>query len=478
MSPKLSLLIFLPLIEILSSNFAKKHRNIYLLFVFSISFFSLILSINLEINKTIYFIDFGFIKLKFMCDIYSYVFGILVSIIWLITNLYSYSYVVLNINKQMINSFFKYLSLSMFAVFGICYSGDLITTFIFTTLLTLFTSPLLTLNGNKEQIRSRNIYLFTHLGTDFIFILPAFFLIYYYTGNIEFTDNNKLAILDNNLISGIILFLIVFGLSKNCVLPFHRWIIKATTAPTPVSGLLHSVAAVKSGSLVILKIIVYIFSINYMQKLNDHFFTGGWIFYICGITAVYAAYRALKTKVIKRRFAYSTISQLSYILSSFILATPLSIIAGTLHIISHSLCKVVLFYLAGIFSSIYKVNSTGDAAKLAPTIKPLIACIAFCGASIIGFPLLPGSFGKDYMIIADFKTHHYSSLIFLLAGSIINILYIWPIVKAGFFTKIKTKFHKKEIPITMRIAIIIGISLAIYMSIFINKIITFFQIYV
>jgi multicomponent Na+:H+ antiporter subunit D len=480
MHSTLALLIFLPLIEIFSSNLAKNHHKIYLFFILFIASFSFFLSYNLVIDARIYVIDFGFIKLKFMCDIYAYFFGILVNIVWFITNLYSYSYATINIHKQQITSFFRYLSLSIFAVFGICYAGDLITTFIFTTLLTLFTAPLIILFKNKETVKAKNLYLFTHLGSDLVFMVPAFYLIYHYTGNLDFVKNNFLASLDNNIISGLILFLLVFGLSKNCIIPFHRWLIKSTIAPVPVSGLLHSVAAVKSASIVILKVIVYIFGVNYIQKLNDHFFTGGWIFYLCGLTAVYAAYRALKTTVLKRRFAYSTVSQLSYIMSSFILATPLSITAGTLHIISHSLCKIVLFYIAGIFATVYGVHSTTDAGKLAPNVKYLIACVAFCGASIIGFPLLPGSFGKDYMLLADWKTHHYSAIVFLLIGSLINVLYIYPIVKAGFFNKNPTKLNlqNKIVPFTMRIAIVIAISLAIYMSIFINQIINFFHQYV
>lgn len=227
-----------------------------------------------------------------------------------------------------------------------------------------------------------------------------------------------------------------------------------------------------------LKIVVYVFGTEYTQHLTSNFLTGGWIFYVCGITALYAAWMAWKTKVVKHRFAYSTISQLSYILSSFLIATPLAITAGTLHIISHSICKIVLFYIAGIYSAVYGIHSTSDAAKLAPHIKFWIACLGFCGASIIGFPLLPGSFGKDYMIIADWKTHHYASIFFLIVGSVINILYIYPIVKAGFFTKNPVPVQKKRIPLTMQIAIILGVCIAICMSIFIHYIINFFNMYV
>lgn len=471
-------MILLPFVEILTGSLARSYKKLHEAAIFIISFLSLVISISVPISTQIYFIDFGFVKLKFMCDVYSYFFGILVNIVWILTNLYSYSYSSISLHRHKVNHFFKYLSLSIFAVFGICYSGDLVTSFIFMTLLTLITSPLITQNGTKESVRARNWYLATHLSASILFFAPAIFCVWYTIGGLEFSRLNSLSYLQNDTACAIILLLFVFGISKNCIFPFYKWIIKTTVAPTPVSGLLHSVAAVKSGSIVMLKIVVYTFGAGYMQHLTSSFFTGGWIFYLCGATALYAAWKAWKTKIVKHRFAYSTISQLSYILSSFMIATPLAITAGTLHIISHSICKIILFYIAGIFSAVYGVHSTGDSAKLAPHIKFWILCLAFCGASIIGFPLLPGSFGKDYMIIADWKTHHYASILFLIVGSVINVLYIYPIVKAGFFTKNPIPVEKKRIPLTMRMAIIIGILIAISMSIFINQIVNFFNLYV
>lgn len=478
MSPYISGLLLLPLIEILTSSFARRFKIVHEILLCTMSLCSLVISILLPISQNIYYIDIGIIKLKFMCDIYSYTFGILVNIVWILTNLYSYSYTSFSIHRNRIGEFFQYLSLTIFAVFGICYAADLITILIFSILLTLLTAPLITQNNTKSCIRARNWYLITHLGTTTVFLLPAIYLVWHYTGGIDFSATHNLAHLGNDSISALILALFIFGISKNCIMPFHNWVIKTTVAPTPVSGLLHSVAAVKSGSIMIIKIVVYTFGTEYMQHLTSHFWTGGWILYLCGITALYAAWCAWKTKIVKHRFAYSTVSQLSYIISSFMLATPLAIMAGTLHIVSHSICKIVLFYIAGIFSAIYKIHSTKDSAKVAPHIKFWIACLAFCGASIIGFPLLPGSFGKDYMIIADWKGHHYASMIFLIAGSIINILYIYPIVKAGFFTKNPAPIEKKHIPLTMRIAIIGGVLVAILMSILIHNITSFFGLYV
>ncbi|NDH69159.1 MAG: hypothetical protein EBY22_14925, partial [Gammaproteobacteria bacterium] len=323
----------------------------------------------------------------------------------------------------------------------------------------------------------RNIYLLTHLTTCALLLLPAIILLQHFTGNVDFVSNKNLFLLENHLVAPSLLFLFVFGISKNCVLPFHNWITRTTVAPTPVGALLHSVAAVKSGSIAIIKIVVYIFGLSYVRQLTEHFWTGGWIFYLCGITAIYAAFRAWKTTDIKCRFAYSTISQLSYIMSSVMIATPLALMGATLHIVSHSLCKIVLFYIAGIFSSVYSVHSTGDAAKIAPHLKFWILLLALCGASIIGIPFMPGSYGKDDMLLSELQTHHYAAITFLVSGSLINILYIYPIVKAAFFTKNPHAVKIKTIPTSMKIAILGGVLLAALMSIFISDLTNFFKNY-
>ena len=170
-------MILLPFVEILTGSLARSYKKLHEAAIFIISFLSLVISISVPISTQIYFIDFGFVKLKFMCDVYSYFFGILVNIVWILTNLYSYSYSSISLHRHKVNHFFKYLSLSIFAVFGICYSGDLVTSFIFMTLLTLITSPLITQNGTKESVRARNWYLTTHLSASILFFAPAIFCV-------------------------------------------------------------------------------------------------------------------------------------------------------------------------------------------------------------------------------------------------------------------------------------------------------------
>lgn len=477
MLANLALLIMLPLVELLTAFFAKKYRITHKIILFFIISSSIALSLDLPISDKIYSIDFGFIKLKFMCDIYSYFFGVLVTVVWFLTILYTYSYRKLSLTRSKVNIFFKYLSLTIFAVLGNGYAADLWTLFIFYNLLILFTAPLIIQHLSKSSLKALKSYLYTHFFAALLIFLPAIILLQYFNGNVDFIENKTSYLLENARFSGFLLFLFVMGISKNCIFPFHNWIVKTTVAPTPVSGLLHSVAAVKSGSIAMIKIAVYIFGLDYLKSLTDDFLTGGWVFYLCGFTAVYAAYKAYKTHEIKSRFAYSTISQLSYIMTSIMLGTPLAVMGAVLHIISHSLSKLILFFITGIFNILYKTNDTIDAAKIAPHMRFWIFCLAFAGASIIGIPLMPGSFGKDYMLISEWQTHHYSAIIFLILGSFINILYIYPIIKSGFFGKKSMEITTQNIPLTMKMAIILGVLLSILMSFFINDLINFLKIH-
>jgi len=473
-------IILLQLLPLTLSQFSflgKKYNSWFFIIQILISIVCLESSISLAISPKIFVIDLGFFSLKFMCDIYSYFFGILVSVVWILTILYSHHYVNKEIHGKKITKFFYYISLTIFCTYGNAYSGNLETFFIFYFLMILLTAPLLILTLNKSTAKAYRLYIKTHIYTSIFLFLPAIILLKYFKINSDFIDDNRNFLLQNHAFASFLMFLFIFGVAKNCVLPFHKWITRSTVASTPVSAILHSVAAVKSGSFIIIKIVVYIYSLNYTKFLSENFFYCGWIFYLCGITAVYSAYRAYKTTKLKSRFAYSTISQLSYILSSIFIANKLAIMGAVLHIISHSLCKITLFFIAGIFSSVYGVHSTKEAGKLAPHLKFWIACLAFCGASIIGLPYFPGSFGKDLMIISDMQTHHYSSAIFLICGSLINILYILPIIKAGFFSKKIERKNLTTIPLTMRLAIIIAVLLAISMSFFIKDLINFFKIY-
>jgi len=477
MDKNLATLILLPLILSQLSFMCKKYYNLFFLIQVLISILCLEQTINIPISDKIYHVNIGIFDIKFMCDIYSYFFGILISIFLILTIFYSFSYFKQPNYYHNKNRFFFNIFLAIMFGYANCYSANLETLFLFYFMMIIYTAPILILKINRSTLKAHKLYLITHIFGSLTLFLPAILILHYFNFSTEFNLENKNNWEEHRVLASLILTLFTFGITKNCLPPFHNWITRSTVSPTPVSALLHSVSAVKSGSLAMIKIVVYIFSMDFTKELTNNFWYGGWIFYLCGLTGVYGAYKAYKTNKIKYRFAYSTISQLSYILSSILIGTKIAMMGAILHIISHSLCKIVLFFIAGIFSSIYNVHDTKEAMKLAPHIKFWIICLSFCGASIIGIPYLPGSFGKELMIDAEISSKHFSSIIFLLCGSFINILYIFPIFKSAFFGKVEGHYKTLTVPLTMKIAIISGVSLSILMSFYIENLIIFFKHY-
>jgi multicomponent Na+:H+ antiporter subunit D len=262
------------------------------------------------------------------------------------------------------------------------------------------------------------------------------------------------------IIGGALFSMFVIGISKNCVFPFHSWLPGTSPAPAPVSGLIHSVATVKTGSIALIKITTYIFGLDYIHYLTSSFVSGGWLTYLCGGTAIYTAYRALKTDDIKERFAFSTVGQLSYIVLAILIGSKVGLLAAVLHIVTHAIAKSCLFYVAGFYNSIYNTVSVRRIGAMMPHTRFIALVIAICGLSIIGFPFLAGYYSKDMMLVEEWNSHYYSSAIFLTLGSLLNVLYIIGPVKNA-FKKPDPGFAAKPIPWSMLATFIISIGLII-----------------
>jgi multicomponent Na+:H+ antiporter subunit D len=252
----------------------------------------------------------------------------------------------------------------------------------------------------------------------------------------------------------------IVGISKNSVFPFHTWLPGTSPAPAPVSGLIHTVATVKTGSIALIKIATYIFGIDYIHQLTSHFLSGGWLIYLCGGTAVYTAYRALTTDDLKKRFGFSTVGQLSYIILAILTGTRLGLLAAVLHVVTHGIAKSCLFYVAGFYNSIYQTVSVAKIGPIMPHTRFVAFVIAVCGLSITGFPFLAGYYSKDLMLIEEWSSGYYSSVIFLVVGSLVNVLYIVGPVKSAFGKKDPT-IETHPIPRSMLITFVISVALII-----------------
>lgn len=440
-------LAFLPL--------KSKNRNLYYIISVFISISSILLSFNCEINTSYAFDAFSFV---IIIDRFSKIFLILISCTWLISIIYSYEFTKYHFQEKK-TEFFLYLNILLSVVMLNACAGNLATLFVFYVFGIPLTYPLIKLRGNAASITSAKNFMKQTLLPSVLIFLPAILITQSLIGHGMFNGNGTLGSNKINPMSGgVLLFMFIVGISKNSVFPFHTWLPGTNAAPAPVSGLIHSVATVKTGSIALIKIAVYIFGLDYIHLLTSSFLTGGWLVYLSGLTAVYTAYKALTTDNLKKRFAYSTVGQLSYIILAILIGTKMGIVAAVLHIVTHAIAKSCLFYVAGFYSSVYKTTSVKEIGKIIPSTRFLAFVIAICGLSITGFPFLAGYYSKDLMIIEEWHSHYYASVIFLLFGSIINIFYIIGPIK-NVFKKQDPTIQVKTTPLSMTMTFMFSVIL-------------------
>jgi len=354
-------------------------------------------------------------------------------------------------------------------------AGNMLTLFVFYFLGIPLTYPLIKIRGTSASKISAIKFLRQTLWPSLLILLPAALSVMAHVGNGPFASMKTLGAEQvSPLVGGILLAMFIVGISKNSVFPFHTWLPSTSPAPAPVSGLIHSIGTVKTGSIAIIKLAVYVFGLDYLQLLTSSFFTGGWICYLCGFTSLYTAYQALKTDDLKQRFGYSTVGQLSYIILAILTGSVNGIFAATLHIVTHGIAKSCLFYVAGFYNSVYKTVKVSEIGKIMPHTRFVAFVIAVCGLSITGFPFLAGFYSKDLMLLEEWNGHYYASAVFLVIGSFINILYIIGPIK-NVFNKQSEQVEKKPMPISMFITFVICVALIIGGNFYVPYIILFIK---
>jgi multicomponent Na+:H+ antiporter subunit D len=416
----------------------------------------------------------------FSLDKYSQLFVVLVNVAWTVCSIYSVDYLKYNFSEKA-NQFHTHLSLAVAAVLATGLSENILTLILFYTLSGLAILPLLTKFKFKHQSIAF-VYSLNVLIPPLVTILPVSYFLGILLVPFDFLHIKDLNLTDTQaslLLAGFVVFF-----SKNCVMPFHLWLPRSSFAPAPVSALVHTVGAVQTGTIAILKIGHYVYGDNYLYTLNNDFFKTGWLTYLCGFTAIYTAFRAWKTTNLKERFSFSTVGQVSYIITAILVGTPACTMGAILHIITHSLSKMTLFFNAGILSTTFKATETYEIGKIAPSLPWVTFTTGIAGLSITGFPLLAGYYSKDLMLIEEIHTHHYAAAFFLLTGSFINFLYIYPVIKAGLWPRIKKYVFlqdviivelKEKVPLSMKVATLITTVGALLFSQYIYLVFHFFE---
>ena len=372
------------------------------------------------------------------------IFGLVASGLWILAALYTVGYMRGNHEKHQTRFAICY-AIAVHAAVAIAWSGNLLTLFIFYELLTFSTYPLVTHKESKEAITAGRIYMGILVGTSVILLLPAIIWVWTATGSLDFTQGGILKDAINPSYVPFLLGLFAYGIGKAALMPIHRWLPTAMVAPTPVSALLHAVAVVKAGVFTMLMVVVYIFGIDFLSA------TGGsrWLAYVAGYTILASSVVAITKDDIKARLAYSTISQLSYIVLGAALATSAAIEGAALHIVMHASAKITLFFCAGAIYVNAHLNKVSQLDGLGPRM-PLVFAAYFIGAlSIIGIPPLGGSWSK-FMLMAGAVDAAMPVMVAVLAiSSLMNVYYLLDPVWRAFFkpvnNEIKVDNHRLTI---------------------------------
>ena len=379
------------------------------------------------------------------------VFALLASFLWIVTTLYSIGYMRAHGERNQ-TRFYVCFAIALACTMGVAFAANLFTLFLFYEILTLSTYPLVTHSGPPEARQAGRIYLAVLLGTSIGFQLVAIIWTWFLVGSLEFTVGGLLGNQQSPGVMAALCALYVFGIGKAALMPFHRWLPAAMVAPTPVSALLHAVAVVKAGVFAILKIAIYVFGLEQLRSLE----VSQWLAYVAGITILVGSLVALRQNNLKARLAYSTVSQLGYIVLGAMLASQWAWIGAGMHIVMHGFGKITLFFCAGaILVAAHK--TTVDSLNGIGRRMPVTMVGFFVGAlSVIGLPPLGGMWSKWYLALGTVETEHWVLLGVLLLSSVLNVGYLLSIsVRAFFFRSdvIATDVPIKEAPLPCLLAI-------------------------
>lgn len=300
-------------------------------------------------------------------------------------------------------------------------SANLFTMFIGYEVLTLCTVPLIAHNPSKKVLAGLFTYLKILMITGLVLFLPAIIIIYNKVGHGEFTNNGFLVDHFSGSYAIILLLMFVFGISKAALYPFHQWLPSAMVASYPVSALLHAVVVVKAGLFCIYKVLIYVFGLGYLQ----HLFKGhDWLIYLPIITIIYSSLQALRSDQIKMILAYSTINQLSVALLGAFLFTPKGLASAVIHMISHSLTKICLFYAAGNMYSIKGSYNVSELVGIYRTMPRSSFVFLIATLSLIGMPPFSGFVSKFFIMLAAAEAENLPVMVALIISTMLSAIYM------------------------------------------------------
>ncbi|BEP28347.1 complex I subunit 5 family protein [Helicovermis profundi] len=380
-----------------------------------------------------------FLDIYFKVDKLGVLFSLMASILWILTSFYSFEYMSHESKKRMFYAFFV---LTLGVTVGISFAGNLFTLYIYYEILTLSTFPLVIHAGTKEALYSGKKYIIYSFSGATLIIF-GMMILYSVTGNMNFTHGgifSNAALSDKNLIliSYISMFL-GFGV-KSALVPFHSWLPAAMVAPTPVSALLHAVAVVKSGIFSLIRITYFVFGATVIKEIG----AVKYLIPFAIITILMGSLLALHQDHLKKRLAYSTISQLGYIILGILMLNKNGLSGALLHLINHAFIKITLFFIVGAITHqtgkkyIHQINGLGKNMKIT------FVCFTIASISLIGIPPTNGFVSKWFLSMGALNNGSIFQVIILLFSAFLTASYLLPIPVAAFFRKSEDQLILEE----------------------------------
>lgn len=413
-----------------------KKRNQMMIYVEGVVLLNSILAIAMLFNRPdeafVLFRFTGNLSVSFRLDELGTVFAAIVSVLWPLATLYAFEYMKHEGHEKI---FFMFYTITYGVTLGIALAEDLVTMYFFYEMLTLVTLPLILHTLTREAVLASRNYLYYSLGgAAFAFIGLAFILTYGSTANFVPGGVIDLAKLGERMDFLLVVYVLCFcGFSvKAAMFPFSGWLPQAGVAPTPVTALLHAVAVVKAGAFSVMRVTYYSFGTELIR--------GTWaqnlLLVLCIITIVYGCSRALKETHLKRRLAWSTVSNLSYILFGAALMTPLGLVGALCHMVFHAVMKICSFFCAG--AVIYKSgrNYIHELDGFGRKMPKVFVIFTISGLALMGVPGLSGFISKWNLVKAAVASENvlgYVGIAALLISALLTAIYMLTISVRAFF---------------------------------------------
>lgn len=454
-----------------------KVRNIAVVTLVICNFLLVVSLLNFE-GKEFFLMSFNQnINLFLKVDKFCMLFAIMASFLWCIATFYSTKYMEHEGGEQ---RFFFFYLITLGVTMGIALSGSLFTLYMFYELLTLSTYPLVIHSRTDQALNSGVKYLVYSFGGATL-IITGMILLYQQTNTLDFKalgifENIAVAENKSMMIAIYILLFLGFGV-KAALVPFHSWLPNAMVAPTPVSALLHAVAVVKSGIFGLVRISYFIFTPVIISEIGADVF----INILIGITILMGSILALHQDNLKKRLAYSTISQLGYVILGISLLNEESFIGGMLHLVNHAFIKIVLFFCAG---SIYFASGKTNISQLRGIGKKMpitMTCFSIAAFSLVGIPPTNGFVSKWFLALGGLRGNKIMFVVILLISAFLTAAYLLPILVTAFLPE-KEEHKEEEIeefkgvsesPFAMISSIVVLTLIVVLLGIFPSRVIEF-----